>query len=84
VRKFLRHSYHVVGACLSPYRVFNKDTSCVETACDEVFDETNDSQVEQYDLNGVDDEDAPCDALRTIVVGDVRPQEVNEDQPSSN
>jgi hypothetical protein len=42
------------------------------------------TQVEQYDLNGVDDEDAPCDALRTIVVGDVRPQEVNEDQPSSN
>jgi hypothetical protein len=28
------------------YRVFNKDSSCVETTCDAVFDETNDSQVE--------------------------------------
>jgi transposase InsO family protein len=31
------------------YHVFNKDFSCVETLCDAVFDETNDSQVEQYD-----------------------------------
>jgi hypothetical protein len=28
-----------------------------------VFDETNDSQVEQYDLDIVDDEEAPCEAL---------------------
>jgi hypothetical protein len=27
---------------------------------------------------------APCDASRTMVIGDVRPQEANEDQPSSN
>jgi hypothetical protein len=66
------------------YRVFNKDSSCVETIYDAVFDETNDSQVEQYDLDNVDDEETPCDALRNIVVGDVRPQEANEDQPSSN
>jgi hypothetical protein len=49
-----------------------------------VFDETKDSQVEQYDLDDVDDEEAPCDALRTIAIGDVRPQEANEDQLSSN
>jgi hypothetical protein len=36
------------------YRVFNKDSSCVETTCDAVFDETNGSQVEQYDLNVVE------------------------------
>jgi hypothetical protein len=30
------------------YHVFNKDSSCVETTCDAVFDETSDSQVEQY------------------------------------
>jgi hypothetical protein len=66
------------------YRVFNKDSSCVETIYDAVFDETNGSQVEQYDLDNVDDEETPCDALRNIVVGDVRPQEANEDQPSSN
>jgi hypothetical protein len=31
--------------------------------CDEVFDETNDSQKEQVDLDLVDDEEAICDAL---------------------
>jgi hypothetical protein len=66
------------------YRVFNKDFGCVETTCDAVLDEINGSQVEQYDLDDVDDEEAPCDALRTMAIGDVRPQEANEDQPSSN
>jgi hypothetical protein len=66
------------------YHVFNKDSSCVETTCDAVFDETNDSQVEQYDLDDIDDEEAPCDALRKMAIGDVRAQEANEDQPSSN
>jgi hypothetical protein len=42
---------------------------------DAVFDETNGFQVEQCDLNDVDDEDAPCDALRTMAIGDMRPQE---------
>jgi hypothetical protein len=37
------------------YRVFSKDSSCVETTCDVVFDKTNGSQVEQYDLDDVDD-----------------------------
>jgi hypothetical protein len=36
---------------------------CLETMCDEVFDETNDSQKEQVDLDLVDDEEAICDAL---------------------
>jgi hypothetical protein len=36
------------------YRVFNKDSSCIEITCDVVFDETNGSQVEQYDLEVVD------------------------------
>jgi transposase InsO family protein len=45
------------------YHVFNKDSSCVETTCDTVFDETNGCQVEQYDFDVVDDEEAPCDAL---------------------
>jgi hypothetical protein len=44
------------------YCVFNKDSDSVETTCDAVFDETNDSQVKQYDLDVVDDED-PYDAL---------------------
>jgi hypothetical protein len=57
------------------YHVFNKDSSCVETTCDAVFDETKGSQVEQYDLDDVDDEEAPCDALRNMAISDVRPQE---------
>jgi hypothetical protein len=66
------------------YRAFNKDSSCVEITRDAVFDETNGSQVEQYDLDDVYDEETTCDALRIMAIGDVRPQEVNEDQPSSN
>jgi Mg-chelatase subunit ChlI len=66
------------------YHVFNKDSSCIETTCDTVFDETNGSQVEQYDIDDVDGEDAPCDVLRIMAISDVRPQEINEDQPSSN
>jgi hypothetical protein len=45
------------------YHVFNVTTSCVETTCDAVFDETNDSQKEQVDLDLVDDEKTPYDAL---------------------
>jgi hypothetical protein len=66
------------------YHVFNKDFDCVETTCDAVFDETNGSQVEQYDLDDVDGEEDPCDALRNMAIGDVRPQEINENQPSLN
>jgi hypothetical protein len=36
---------------------------CVETTCNTMFDETNDSQKEQVDLDLIDDEEAPCDAL---------------------
>jgi hypothetical protein len=66
------------------YRAFNKDSDYFETTSDGVLDETNDSQVEQYDLDDVDYEEASCDALRTMAIGDVRPQQENEDQPSSN
>jgi hypothetical protein len=45
------------------YRVFNVTTSCVETTCDAVFDVTNGSQKKQVDLDLLDDEEAPCDAL---------------------
>jgi hypothetical protein len=54
-----------------------------------VFDETNGSQVEQVDLNELDDEEAPCVALRNMSIGDVCPKEYEEptqaqDQPSSS
>jgi hypothetical protein len=48
-------------------------TGCIDTTCDAVFDETNGSQKEQVDL--VDDEEAPCDALQRMVIDDVRPQD---------
>jgi hypothetical protein len=57
------------------YRIFNVTTSCVETTYDVVFDETNDSQKEQIDLDLVDDEEASCDALQRMTIGDVRPQD---------
>jgi hypothetical protein len=48
-------------------------TGCVETTCDAVFDENNGSQKEQVDLDLIDDEEASCDALQKMVIGDVRP-----------
>jgi hypothetical protein len=70
------------------YRVFNKSTGLVEVSCDIVFDGTNGSQVEQIDLDELDDEEAPCVALRNMSIGDVCPKESEEppqtqDQPSS-
>jgi hypothetical protein len=41
-------------------------------------------KVEQFDLDGVDNEEGLCDALRTMNIGDVRLQEANEDQASSD
>jgi hypothetical protein len=71
------------------YRVFNKSIGLVEVSCDIVFDETNGSQVEQVDLGELDDEEAPCVALRNMSIGDVCPKESEEppqvqDQPSSS
>jgi hypothetical protein len=57
------------------YRVFNKSIGLVEVSCDIVFDETNGSQVEQVDLDELDDEEAPCVALRNMSIGDVCPKE---------
>jgi hypothetical protein len=43
-----------------------------------LFDETNGSQVEQVDLDELDDEEAPCIALRNMSIGDVCPKESEE------
>jgi hypothetical protein len=52
---------------------------------DVVFDETNGSPREQVDLDDVDEYEVPTDAMRTMTIGDVRPQEQQEqDQPSSS
>ena len=54
-----------------------------------MFDETNDSQVEQVDLDEIGDEEAPCVALSNMSIGDVCPKESvdppqTQDQPSSS
>src|SRR5699024_7401607 len=68
------------------YRVFNKSSGLVEVSSDVVFDETNGSPREQVvDLDDVEEEDVPTVAIRTMAIGDVRPQEQDErDQPSSS
>jgi hypothetical protein len=66
------------------YRVFNKSLGLVEVSSDVVFDETNGSPREQVDLDDVDEDEVPMTAMRTMAIGDVRPQEQQEqDQPSS-
>jgi hypothetical protein len=69
--------------------VFNKSTGLFAVSCDIVFDEANGSQVEQVDLDELDDEEAPCIALKNMSIGDMCPQEPEEpsqaqDQPSSS
>jgi hypothetical protein len=67
------------------YRVFNKSSGLVEVSSDVVFDETNGSPREQVDLDDVDKDDVLTVAIRTMAIGDVRPQEQKEqDQPSSS
>jgi hypothetical protein len=57
----------------------------VEVSSDVLFDETNGSPREQVDLDGVDEDEVPTTAMRTMAIGDVRPQEQqDQDQPSSS
>jgi hypothetical protein len=64
------------------YKVFKKSSGLVEVSSDVVFDETNGSPREQVDLD-VDEDEVPTIAMRTMAIGDVRPQELQEqDQPS--
>jgi hypothetical protein len=65
------------------YRVFNKSSGLVEVSSDFVFDETNGSPREQVDLDDIDEDEVLTAAMRTMAIGDVRPQELQEqDQPS--
>jgi hypothetical protein len=60
------------------YLVFNITSSCVETTRDAMFDETNSSQKEQVYLDLIDEEEAPCDALQRMAIGDIRPQDPSD------
>jgi hypothetical protein len=67
------------------YRVFNKSSGLVKVSSDVVFDETNGSPREKVDLDDVDEDEVPMAVMRTMAIGDVRPQEQQEqDQPSSS
>jgi hypothetical protein len=67
------------------YRVFNKSSGLVEVSSDIVFDETNGSPREQVDLDDIDEDEVLTATMRTMAIGDVRPQELQEqDQPSSS
>jgi hypothetical protein len=67
------------------YRVFNKSSGLVEVSSDVIFDETDGSPREQVDLDDIDEDEVPTTAMRTMAIGDVRPQELQEqDQPSSS
>ena len=57
------------------YRVFNKTSGRVEIAVDVTFDKSNSSQVEQVDSSVVGKEDPPCEAIKQLAIGDIRPQE---------
>ena len=57
------------------YHVFNKTFGRVEIAVDVTFDESNGSQVEQVDSSVVGKEDPPCEAIKQLDIGDIRPQE---------
>ena len=71
------------GSNVHAYRVFNKTNGYVEIARDVTFDESNNSQEVQFVHENVDDDEAPCKAIRRMVIGDVRPQESrNEDNQS--
>ena len=39
------------------------------------FDEFNSSQVEQVDSSVVGKDDPPCEAIKKLAIGDIRPQE---------
>jgi hypothetical protein len=86
--KFAPKTYEGVLLCYDSnyrgYRVFNVTTGCVETMCDAVFNETNDSQKEQVDPDLIDDEEAPCDAAQRMAIGDVRSKDPsNQPQETS-
>jgi hypothetical protein len=67
------------------YRVFNKSSGLVEVSSDVVFDETNGSPREQVDLDDMNEDEVPTAIMRTMAIGVVRPQELQEqDQPSSS
>ena len=49
----------------------------VEVTVDVTFDESNGSQIEQVDPSVVGIEEPPCEEIKQLAIGDIRPQEDN-------
>src|SRR5438132_1500992 len=67
------------GSNAHAYRIFNKTSGCVEIARDVTFDESNGSQ-EQIDPSFVEIEESPCEAIKKLAIGEVKPQERKEQE----
>ena len=51
-----------------------------------MFDESNGSQVEQVDSSVVEKEDPPCEVIKQIAIGDIRPEEdqaIDDENPQA-
>jgi hypothetical protein len=61
------------------YRIFNNTTGLVEIAIDVTFDESNGSQ--GHVSNGTaGNEEPPCEAIKKLAIGEVRPQEKDDEE----
>jgi hypothetical protein len=61
------------------YRDFNNTTGLVEIAIDVTFNESNGSQWHVFnDIAG--NEEPPCEAIKKLAIGEVRPQEKNDEE----
>src|SRR5438105_10883245 len=67
------------GSNVYAYRVFNKTSGCVEIARIVTFDESNGSQ-EHFNPSFVENEESPCDAIKKLAIGEVKPQERKEQE----
>ena len=65
------------GSNAHAYRIFNKTSGCVEIAKDVTFDESNGSQ-EKIDPSFIEKEELPCEAIKKLALGEVKPQERKE------
>jgi hypothetical protein len=64
------------------YGVFNNSSGYIKIACDVTFDEYNGSQKEQVDLNDADDEIPSQQAIENLAIGEIIPQEKNDQEAS--
>src|SRR5207237_5487321 len=65
------------GSNAHAYRVFNKTSGCVKIAKDVIFDESNGSQ-EQIDPSFIENDELPCEVIKKLALGEVKPQERKE------